>query len=111
MFVFKQNNEMKKNVLILNSSITSGSEELFKDLCSGDLASYIHAKVYFSGLVEGWGLYAENPVLSDDVGLYKNNLLQELGMYKGQVFKVKFLFDITMLIIYNKSKLKQCLFK
>ena len=30
-------------------------------------------------------MYSENPVLSDDVMLYKDNPLQKLGMYKWQV--------------------------
>ena len=35
--------------------------------------------------VEGWALYSENPLLSDDVDLYKDNMLQKYGMYKWQV--------------------------
>ncbi len=35
--------------------------------------------------VEGWALYGENPLLSDDVDLYKDNLLQKYGMFKWQV--------------------------
>lgn len=62
-----------------------GSVELFRDPCEGDLESYFHSKGHFSGFIEGWAMYSENPVLSDDVMLYKDNPLQKLGMYKWQV--------------------------
>ena len=39
--------------------------------------------------VEGWALYSENPLLSDDVDLYKDNMLQKYGMYKWQVRGVR----------------------
>ena len=62
-----------------------GSIVLFSSPCEGSVQSFFHDKGMFTGFIEGWALYAENPVLSDDVNLYKNDLLQKLGMYKWQV--------------------------
>ena len=62
-----------------------GAKELFSNPCKNGIASFIHDKVYFEGFTEGWALYGENPVLSHDVDLYKDNILQKLGMYKWQV--------------------------
>ena len=62
-----------------------GTTEIFTSPCENEIQSFFHNKGYFSGYIEGWALYAENPVLSDDVMLYENNMLQKLGMYKWQV--------------------------
>lgn len=40
---------------------------------------------YYIVFVEGWALYAENPLMSDDVDLYRDNMLQKYGMFKWQV--------------------------
>ena len=57
---------------------------------------------YYTAFTEGWGLYSENPILSDDTDVYKDNLLQKYGMVKWQVRVIKFysrtsyLKDITV---------------
>ena len=58
---------------------------------------------YYTAFTEGWGLYSENPILSDDTDVYKDNLLQKYGMVKWQVSLMKlysrtsYLKDIAML--------------
>eukprot|EP00111_Clytia_hemisphaerica_P000364 TCONS_00000989-protein len=64
-----------------------GAVELFASPCGDKIQSFFNDKGFFSGFVEGWASYAENPVLSDDVMLYENNRLQKLGMYKWQVWR------------------------
>lgn len=64
-----------------------GSVELFSNPCTNGLDSFFHQKGYFTGFIEGWALYGENPVLSHDVELYKDNKLQKAGMLKWQVWR------------------------
>ena len=61
-----------------------GVQEHFRDKCGG-LPSWFDKMGYYIVFVEGWALYSENPLLSDDVDLYKDNMLQKYGMYKWQV--------------------------
>ena len=39
----------------------------------------------FSAFTEGWALYSENPVMSDDTDVYTDNPIQKYGMLKWQV--------------------------
>ena len=59
--------------------------ETFPYPCSNGVSSFFHRISYFTSFIEGWALYGENPVLSDDIDLYKDNLLQKVGMYKWLV--------------------------
>ena len=58
--------------------------EYFRDKCGG-VETWINKQGYYVVLIEGWALYSENPVLSDDVNLYKDNIMQKYGMFKWQV--------------------------
>ena len=69
----------------LYESLLLGKLEMFQIPCSNGLYSFFHELAYFSSFVEGWALYAENPLLSHDIDIYKDNLLQKIGMYKWQV--------------------------
>jgi len=57
-----------------------------------------------SGYVEGWAHYAENPILSDDVRLFDESILQKLGMYKMQIWRAVRLIVDTGLHYRNESK-------
>ena len=84
--------------------------ELFRDPCGGD-SQFIHDKGYYVGFIEGWALYGENPVLSDDVKLYADDkdILQRLGMFKWQVdlylFRNFIIEDLHIDIFFEKSTL------
>ena len=62
----------------------SGHVEHFADKCGG-VPAWLDESTYYTAFTEGWGLYSENPVLSDDTDTYKDNLLQKYGMAKWQV--------------------------
>ena len=76
--------------VIRMTCVHAGTEEHFRDRCGG-LASWFDKKSYYTVFVEGWALYSENPLLSDDVDLYKDNMLQKYGMYKWQVCYIPYL--------------------
>ena len=62
-----------------------GMHEVFPYPCKNGLPSFFHDMAYCTSFIEGWAVYGENPVLSDDVDMYKDNLLQRIGMLKWQV--------------------------
>lgn len=62
----------------------TGHIEHFADKCGG-VPGWLDKNTYYTAFTEGWGLYSENPVLSDDTDTYKDNLLQKYGMVKWQV--------------------------
>ena len=69
-------------------SLVSGHVEHFADECGG-VPAWLDKNTYYTAFTEGWGLYSENPILSDDTDTYKDNLLQKYGMAKWQVRKEK----------------------
>ena len=62
----------------------AGHIEHFADKCGG-VPAWLDKNTYYTAFTEGWGLYSENPILSDDTDTYKDNLLQKYGMLKWQV--------------------------
>lgn len=74
-----------------------GSVESFTSPCINSFHSFLREQTHFTGYIEGWGTYAENPLLSDDVKLYEKNQLQKLGMYQGQMLRaIRLLIDTRM---------------
>ncbi|XP_068748355.1 uncharacterized protein [Montipora capricornis] len=63
-----------------------GHVEHFADKCGG-VPAWLDESTYYTAFTEGWGLYSENPVLSDDTDTYKDNLLQKYGMAKWQTWR------------------------
>ncbi|KAL9980551.1 hypothetical protein ACROYT_G009153 [Oculina patagonica] len=63
-----------------------GHVEHFADQCGG-VPAWLDKNTYYTAFTEGWGLYSENPVLSDDTDTYKDNLLQKYGMVKWQTWR------------------------
>jgi hypothetical protein len=62
----------------------TGLKEHFQDSCGG-VPLWLDSKTYYTAFTEGWGLYSENPLISDDTDTYKDSLLQKYGMLKWQV--------------------------
>ena len=52
------------------------------------MVSWLEAKTHYTAFIEGWALYAENPLTSDDTDVYDNEPMQKYGMLKGQVSRV-----------------------
>lgn len=63
-----------------------GHVEHFADKCGG-VPAWLDKNTYYTAFTEGWGLYSENPILSDDTDTYKDNLLQKYGMVKWQTWR------------------------
>lgn len=61
--------------------------ENFRDKCGG-VPRWLDQETSYVAFQEGWALYAENPLLSDDTDLYDDDLLQTYGMVKWQVCSV-----------------------
>lgn len=76
----------KIGLTIVLSGFLSGHIEHFQDNCGG-VIKWLDGATAYTAFIEGWGLYSENPVISDDTDTYKNNLLQKYGMLKWQVSK------------------------
>ena len=76
--------ELQVLILLYSRITTLGRQEHFRDKCGG-VIKWLDKGTSYIAFQEGWALYAENPVLSDDVKLYEENILQRYGMYKWQV--------------------------
>ncbi|XP_028399408.1 uncharacterized protein LOC114522845 [Dendronephthya gigantea] len=65
-----------------------GMREYFQSGCRG-LMSWLDDRTSesFSAFTEGWALYSENPIMSDDTELYNDNPFQKYGMLKWQVWR------------------------
>ena len=61
-----------------------GNREHFEDTCGGPIG-WLSSKTYYTAFLEGWGLYAENPLISDDTDVYDGRPLKKYGMLKWQV--------------------------
>ena len=61
-----------------------GLEEHFRDSCGG-VIKWLDQKTYYTAFTEGWGLYAENPLIGEDTDTYKDEPWQKYGMLKWQV--------------------------
>ena len=69
-------------------SQVQGMREYFHSDCEG-LMSWLddQSSNSFVAFTEGWALYSENPVMSDDTDVYNDNPLQKYGMFKWQVWR------------------------
>ncbi|KAK3733245.1 hypothetical protein QZH41_011089, partial [Actinostola sp. cb2023] len=59
-----------------------GHMEHFRDSCGG-LLGWLDSITSYTAFVEGWGLYAENPLIARDTNVYKNKPLDKYGMLRG----------------------------
>ena len=65
-----------------------GGTEHFKDTCGG-VIGWLDSKTSYTAFTEGWALYAENPLISDDTDVYENEPMQKYGMLKWQASYVE----------------------
>ena len=49
------------------------------------MIAWLDSKTYYTAFLEGWGLYAENPLISDDTDVYVGRPMKKYGMLKWQV--------------------------
>ena len=61
-----------------------GHIEYFQDSYGG-IPKWIDSHTSYIFFAEGWGLYAENPLIAKDTNTYEGNLMQKYGMLKWQV--------------------------
>jgi len=69
--------------LIINFQY-QGEIENFKGACKGKM-DWINNRLYNMAFFEGWGLYAESPLVAKDTDVYDNQPMQKYGMLKWQV--------------------------
>ncbi|XP_048584057.1 uncharacterized protein LOC5511190 [Nematostella vectensis] len=63
-----------------------GKIEHFQDTCGGSIG-WLNSETYYTAFTEGWGLYAENPLIAEDTDTYKDNPMQRFGMLKWQLWR------------------------
>ncbi|XP_048577613.1 uncharacterized protein LOC5510429 isoform X2 [Nematostella vectensis] len=65
-----------------------GFVENFQDSCGG-LVGWVEdmTRDSFTAFTEGWGLYAEYPLIAQDTDVYRNEPLQRYGMLKWQIWR------------------------
>lgn len=56
------------------------------------MVGWLDDVTYYTVFTEGWGLYAEDPLIGSDTNAYKGKPLEKYGMLRGQV---NFVFLVT----------------
>ena len=67
------------------NNFLTGMREYFHSHCEGLMSWLDDQGGSFPAVTEGWALYSENPVMSDDTDVYSDNPMQKYGMLKWQV--------------------------
>lgn len=49
------------------------------------MIGWLDRVTYYMAFIEGWALYAENPLIAEDTDTYKYEPMQKFGMLKWQV--------------------------
>ena len=62
-----------------------GFLENFKSSCASDNVNWLRDKAAYYSFVEGWGLYAEYPLIVEYTDAVQDKPLSRYGMLKGQV--------------------------
>ena len=60
--------------------------EYFRDTYGG-VPKWLDDQMSYTFFTEGWGLYAENPVIAQDTDTYKEAPMQRFGMLKWQIWR------------------------
>ena len=58
--------------------------EHFSDSCGG-IIGWLNSANSYTAFAEGWGLYAENPLIAEDTNTYLKEPMQKFGMLQWQV--------------------------
>lgn len=61
--------------------------EHFQDTCGG-VIGWLSSVTSYTSFIEGWALYAENPLIAYDTDTYEGQPLYKYGMLKSQVRNV-----------------------
>lgn len=61
-----------------------GLAEHFRDSCGG-VISWLSTSTRYTAFIEGWGLYAENPLIAVDTDMYHGQPMYKYGMLRSQV--------------------------
>ena len=69
--------------------------EHFSDSCGG-IIGWLNSASYYTAFTEGWGLYAENPLIAEDTDTYFNEPMQKFGMLQWQVNKYLLLTEFEI---------------
>ena len=80
-----------------------GLTEHFQDTCGG-LIGWLSAVTSYTAFIEGWALYAENPLIAYDTDTYNGEPLYKYGMLKSQVGRKIFVqesFDVETVDNYG----------
>ena len=62
-----------------------GYYENFESSCPQDDIRWLDDRTTYTAFSEGWGLYAEYPLVAEFTDVYENDPLSRYGMLKGQV--------------------------
>ena len=69
------------------------------------MIGWLASKTYYTAFVEGWALYAENPLISNDTDTYKSHPMYKYGMLKAQVSEI---MDKVLFTQKRAKKLTNC---
>ena len=78
-----------------------GSKDHFRDSC-GRVIGWLDSVTYYTAFIEGWALYAENPLIAEDTDTYKYEPMQKYGMLKWQVMMYT-IHEFSLSFIYFDS--------
>ncbi|KAK3747768.1 hypothetical protein QZH41_008800 [Actinostola sp. cb2023] len=82
-----------------------GNVENFMDSCGGNVGWIQTATMdSYTAFVEGWGLYAENPLVSQGTKIYDNEPFYKYGMLKWQIWRALRLIVDTGLHYRNMTR-------
>ncbi|KXJ22621.1 uncharacterized protein LOC110251997 [Exaiptasia diaphana] len=65
--------------------VQGGVEHFYDD--QGGTIAWLNKETYYTAFTEGWALYAENPLISEDTDTYKDEPMQRFGMLKWQLWR------------------------
>ncbi|XP_078369460.1 uncharacterized protein LOC144653347 isoform X2 [Oculina patagonica] len=80
-----------------------GNIEHFHDSCGG-VIGWLNSVTFYTAFAEGWGLYAENPLIAEDTDTYLNEPMQKFGMLQWQVWRALRLIVDTGLHYYGLTR-------
>ncbi|XP_022779081.1 uncharacterized protein LOC111320683 isoform X1 [Stylophora pistillata] len=83
---------------------SQGYKENFGHVCEEGVNFQFLRDVTAIAIREGWGLYSENPLATQDTDLYQNRILERYGALKGQIWRALRLIIDTGLHSKNMTR-------